>query len=252
MEIFIGNNIPYDAAPDELEKLLTLYGRVDRLYLPIDAGGKPRGFAFATMPVADQATRAIAALNGSCLRGRALRVNKADDRTDRRSGDGRIRHTTGRSHVRDTPPSGRHSRVQSRQPVGYRSRGAVWAGAAFAIALVASVLLGFVSPWILGAYALLSVLTFCTYAVDKRAAQRNRWRVSEANLHLLALAGGWPGASLARHRLRHKTIKQPFRAIFVITIILNCAGYGWLFTADGASAQQRLDGFMAEYTSPLG
>ena len=56
---------------------------------------------------------------------------------------------------------------------------------------------------------------------------------------------------LARHRLRHKTVKQPFRTVFAITILANCAGFAWLFTADGASAQQNLDSFIAAFASKL-
>ncbi|MGO2393156.1 MAG: DUF1294 domain-containing protein, partial [Halomonas sp.] len=41
---------------------------------------------------------------------------------------------------------------------------------------------------------MVSVITYITYVVDKKAAIKNRRRVSEKLLHLLALAGGWPGA----------------------------------------------------------
>ena len=125
------------------------------------------------------------------------------------------------------------------------------AAATFAAVLPGSVSLDLVSPWILAAYASLSLVTFLVYAVDKDAAKRGNWRVAEANLHLLSLAGAWPGASVARHRLRHKTVKQPFRTVFAITILANCAGFAWLFTADGASAQQSLDSFFAAFASQL-
>lgn len=50
---------------------------------------------------------------------------------------------------------------------------------------------------------------------------------SESKLHLVALLGGWPGGFIARHKLRHKTIKQPFRFIFWCTVVLNCLGLGF-------------------------
>jgi uncharacterized membrane protein YsdA (DUF1294 family) len=66
-------------------------------------------------------------------------------------------------------------------------------------------------------------VTFFVYAFDKSAAKKGQWRISEKNLHLLALLGGWLGAFLAQKILRHKTQKQPFRAIFWLTVLFNCA-----------------------------
>ena len=86
---------------------------------------------------------------------------------------------------------------------------------------------------IVGAYILLSMITFIAYAIDKAAAQAGRWRTSEATLHLLALLGGWPGALLAQQMLRHKSKKGSFRIVLWITVILNCAGFAWLHTSDG-------------------
>lgn len=78
-------------------------------------------------------------------------------------------------------------------------------------------------PWLAGAYAVLAVLTLGLYAWDKRAAMQARSRIPEQTLHLLALAGGWPGAMLARPLFRHKTRKQPFTVIFWCTVLLNLA-----------------------------
>ena len=50
----------------------------------------------------------------------------------------------------------------------------------------------------------MSLATFIVYFGDKRAARLGRARVSEATLHGLALACGWPGALLAQQLLRHK------------------------------------------------
>jgi uncharacterized membrane protein YsdA (DUF1294 family)/cold shock CspA family protein len=85
-------------------------------------------------------------------------------------------------------------------------------------------------------YLIVSLATFVAYALDKSAAGRGGWRTSENTLHLLAVAGGWPGALIAQSRLRHKSKKQPFRAVFWATVVLNCAAFFWLFTPEGERA----------------
>lgn len=85
----------------------------------------------------------------------------------------------------------------------------------------------------LGIIALLSLTTFGLYAFDKSAARRRARRVPEKTLHLFALLGGWPGALLAQKYLRHKTVKQPFRFVFWLTVLANCGLLVWLFVPHG-------------------
>jgi len=47
---------------------------------------------------------------------------------------------------------------------------------------------------LLAPYGLFSVVGFAMYRADKFAAKRGAWRTPEANLHAIALLGGWPGA----------------------------------------------------------
>lgn len=75
--------------------------------------------------------------------------------------------------------------------------------------------------WVAGLYVAASVVTFIAYAADKSAAASGAWRTRESTLHLMALAGGWPGALLAQQLLRHKSTKQPFRQVFWATVVLN-------------------------------
>lgn len=95
---------------------------------------------------------------------------------------------------------------------------------------------------ILVLYIAASLLTFIMYALDKSAAQDGAWRTQESTLHLLSLAGGWPGALIAQQKLRHKTQKQSFRSVFWITVLLNCGAFAWLFTPNGAATLQSLIG----------
>jgi len=89
--------------------------------------------------------------------------------------------------------------------------------------------------WVAAAYGGLSLVTFVAYAIDKQAARGGHRRTPEKTLHLLALAGGWPGALLAQQVLRHKSAKVAFRGVFWATVVLNVAGllvlvspWGWL------------------------
>lgn len=75
---------------------------------------------------------------------------------------------------------------------------------------------------IAAAVAVLSATAFAAFAVDKRAARRRgARRVPERTLHLLALAGGWPGAWLARGLLRHKTRKPGFTVALALASAAN-------------------------------
>jgi uncharacterized membrane protein YsdA (DUF1294 family)/cold shock CspA family protein len=100
--------------------------------------------------------------------------------------------------------------------------------------VAAAVMIGRLPLVALGAYVVAAPITFLVYARDKAAAQNNRWRTPEAHLHLLALIGGWPGALLAQRVLRHKSSKQPFRAVFWATVALNSAVLVWVVYDPGA------------------
>ena len=84
--------------------------------------------------------------------------------------------------------------------------------------------------WIAALYAAMSLVTFIAYAVDKSAAKRGNWRTPERTLHLLALAGGWPGALCAQELLRHKSTKTAFRSVFWLTVFVNVMGLVLLTT----------------------
>ena len=78
---------------------------------------------------------------------------------------------------------------------------------------------GFDFRWV-AAYGLaLSAITYWTYARDKRRAQEGEWRVSEAQLHLLELLGGWPGAWMAQRQLRHKCSKAGYLIVFWLIVL---------------------------------
>lgn len=97
-------------------------------------------------------------------------------------------------------------------------------------------------PFLLGAAGLLSLITLTLYGLDKRAAARQAQRTPEKTLHLLALAGGWPGALIARPLFRHKTRKQPFTSIFWLTVFVSVAAVGsFLLLEQAAVVREWLD-----------
>jgi len=51
----------------------------------------------------------------------------------------------------------------------------------------------------------INIVTYCVYAADKSYAKKDKWRVPEKTLILLAVIGGSVGALLAMKVLRHKT-----------------------------------------------
>ena len=80
---------------------------------------------------------------------------------------------------------------------------------------------------IFGIYCGMSALTFTVYALDKLAAKRGAWRISENKLHILSISGGWAGAIFAQQFLQHKSTKRDFRIVFWITVILNIGAGVW-------------------------
>ena len=112
--------------------------------------------------------------------------------------------------------------------------------------LLAGAALTTVTAWLLAsqlhASALLAYVTgvnlttFGAYLYDKSVAGSGAplWRVPEAVLHLLALAGGTPAAFAGQHVLRHKTQKAGFRTCFWVIVAVQVAALvGWVWGSAG-------------------
>jgi uncharacterized membrane protein YsdA (DUF1294 family) len=108
-------------------------------------------------------------------------------------------------------------KCSSSDPVRYLGLALLLAAPALALHRV-SRSLPFSEGWIAAAAVALSALAFTLYAVDKRRAETRRWRVPESTLHLVALAGGWPGAFLAQRQIRHKNAKASFQFVFWLIV----------------------------------
>jgi len=91
----------------------------------------------------------------------------------------------------------------------------------FSGAITLLVSLGQLPSTVLVAYFTLSTIAFLLYGADKSAAKKNKWRISEAKLHVFSLLGGWPGAFAAQHVFKHKRSKPAFMKVFWTTVTAN-------------------------------
>ncbi|MDA8454862.1 cold shock and DUF1294 domain-containing protein [Acidovorax sp. GBBC 3334] len=123
---------------------------------------------------------------------------------------------------------------------GGPGKATLWVLPAFAVYWAVLSLFAPVPLWMFGLYAVMSGVSFLAYAVDKASAMNGGWRTRESTLHLLALAGGWPGALLAQQFLRHKSAKAEFRAVFWVTVVVNAAALAVLCTPVGADLRRAL------------
>src|SRR3954454_9325892 len=79
-KVFVGN-LNFNTSREEVETLFTQVGKPRDVFMPNDREtGRPRGFAFVEFETEEEATQAIEKFNGYELGGRALRVNRAEER----------------------------------------------------------------------------------------------------------------------------------------------------------------------------
>ncbi|MCX6887095.1 MAG: RNA-binding protein [Verrucomicrobiota bacterium] len=87
-KLFVGN-LSFNTTENDLQDAFASHGTVVEANLMTDrATGRPRGFGFVTMSTPEEAQKAIQALNGAQLDGRALTVNEARPREERSGGGG--------------------------------------------------------------------------------------------------------------------------------------------------------------------
>ena len=87
-KLFVGN-LSFNTTENDLQDMFAAHGSVTEANLMMDrATGRPRGFGFVTMSTAEEAQKAMEALNGQSVDGRALTVNIARPREERSGGGG--------------------------------------------------------------------------------------------------------------------------------------------------------------------
>ena len=94
-KLFVGN-LSFNTTENDLQDAFAAHGTVTEANLMTDrTTGRPRGFGFVTMSSAEEAQKAIDALNGKEMDGRALTVNVAKPREERTGGGGGRREYSG-------------------------------------------------------------------------------------------------------------------------------------------------------------
>ena len=94
---------------------------------------------------------------------------------------------------------------------------------ALVVGLIVAILFGAAPVWLAAVYAVMSLLTFGLYAIDKSSARVGGQRTPERLLHTLELLCGWPGALLGQQWLHHKSVKKSYLAAFWVAVVLNIA-----------------------------
>jgi RNA recognition motif-containing protein len=86
--IYVGN-LSFEASEESVRALFETHGTVGRVNIVTDRDtGQPRGFGFVEMANDGEGEKAIAAVNGTELGGRALNVNEARPKAERSGGGG--------------------------------------------------------------------------------------------------------------------------------------------------------------------
>src|ERR1700761_3648352 len=86
--LYVGN-LPHSTTESELRTVFEAHGAVERVSIVTDREtGRARGFAFVEMTNPAEADKAVAALNGTELGGRALKINEAKPKADGPRGGG--------------------------------------------------------------------------------------------------------------------------------------------------------------------
>lgn len=80
---------------------------------------------------------------------------------------------------------------------------------------------------IMGLYylALINLITFVVYGIDKLKAKNGKWRIPESTLLLLAVVGGSIGAWCGMKTWHHKTLHKKFRYDIPLIMALQTGAY---------------------------
>ena len=100
-KLFVGG-LSWGTTDEGLRQAFAGFGEISEARVITDREtGRSRGFGFVTFADDDNATAAIAKMDGASLDGKAIKVNEAQERSPRSSGGGRGGFGGGRSEGGD-------------------------------------------------------------------------------------------------------------------------------------------------------
>ena len=76
----------------------------------------------------------------------------------------------------------------------------------------------------------INIVSFFLYGIDKYKAKKNKWRISEATLLMIAVIGGSIGAWVGMRLWHHKTMHKKFNYGIPLIIIMQIALVAYLHT----------------------
>jgi len=86
--LYVGN-LAFSTTEEQIREMFQPYGAIEKINVVRDQdSGQPRGFAFVEMTSDEEAGKAIIAVNGTTVGGRALIVNEARPKVERGGGGG--------------------------------------------------------------------------------------------------------------------------------------------------------------------
>ncbi|MCL2353454.1 MAG: DUF1294 domain-containing protein [Defluviitaleaceae bacterium] len=77
-------------------------------------------------------------------------------------------------------------------------------------------------------FALINIISFSLYAIDKKRASKGQWRIKEGTLILFTVFFGGIGGFLGMSVLRHKTTKPSFKLAAAIGLIVALAAIAYI------------------------
>ena len=77
-------------------------------------------------------------------------------------------------------------------------------------------------------FAVMGLVSFTAYGIDKHKARKHRWRIPEKTLFALNLLGGFIGGWLGMFTFRHKTKHPSFYIVQTLAAVLWVGLTVWL------------------------